>query len=432
MTSFGGLQRSIQPREWLAWLVATLLLGAAIGVNLAGTFPSARFDRALILGGLAALAVPLRSLAALNPPVRGPLRRSLGETAASIIGSAATECLRLAGLTALATTVGAVAAVGLSAGASGAAANAGIPPVFAALFSCLAMASASVTAIWLTLGALEAMAGGLNPAWSNMTGGGAFGPAETAPLLYAPPVGYALGLVPAAIGSAAINALAGRESGGLTVVIGLGAALVVMLVVVVLGCRRTLARRHIWARRAVLVLEQAHQMAFTRSEHIGSTPSWLLVAGNTPAQRLLADVWHRRFPASGIATVALCVAASLGMRGSTSPVAALVAAFAITVYSGARAFDLGAAEPQALPTLRFLGAADVERAQKGLVWGLSVPSIAVVLFAWSSGAPLACAAGVVVGLLTLAGLRLPTAALIGKISLLAAVITIAAAPGLTA
>jgi len=414
------LRRSVSATERGLWLVGGLGFGAAAAWSLSGAAPSGVLDKALSLAGLGALAPPLRLLGLLATPKNAALRRGLGESCASILATAGRDAMAAAMAYAGGVALGAAGAVGVLGGG-------GLTLWLAAAVVVGGVVGSYFAGVFTMMLALRQIAGGAGGPWEQRAGGGAFGPAATAPLLYAPAVGFSGGLVVPALGVAVCNA---RMVDGVVpegAAIGLLAAVVIAPIIA--GVLAGQSAAALDARRAVLIIEQAHQLAFSRSEHLGETPAFLHATSPAADVRLLATAWHRRFPASAAATFGLSVVAAL-LLGEAAPgwIVAIVAA-AVVLYSAGRATDLHTAEPDVRGAARFVGSADPLGAERHLAFGLAIPALALIALGWASGAWLWCLGGAAVAGVVVRSLELPRVALLGRAALLAAIIAAAAAPG---
>ncbi len=325
-------------------------------------------DLALRLAVLLTLPLPLLVLQLLTTPPLLGTRRLLGEPATQVMRSSLREVALWTGL--LLTAPLALALVGLARQAPVlmhvAAVLAGVVPLTAGL------------AVAAMLHGLRLMARGRHAAWTAVSGGGAFGPAESAPLLYLPAFALVGALVPVAFLAAVWNArpewLTPTVWSLLPVVgllLGLRAA--------VTGWRHTRAHLHAGLR----AVEQAHATRFAQADGLAEPPIWLTLGKPTESQKFLARSWHRRWPLAGIATVALAVVALLLVRTDPPRWSVVLTAAGLTGAAQLRVLALRA-EP-AWQAGQWLGeTAERQRAVLlRLALGLALPSASLtILLAW--------------------------------------------------
>lgn len=413
-------------------MLLTAALAGTYGLLAAGSLaaraPGMRADRALVLSALAAFVAPLWILGLISTPPMAATRRLLGESTGSTlrasVGAAARVALAMAA---------APAGVALGALAHPEAA----PDLLrsAALLGCGAV-GAGLFAIYALAAAMDTISRGTADAWRAMSGGGAFGPPETTPLLYAPAMAFVLSLMPAAL----LAAIWGAKAELLPPDRALMAMGAVWLIGAV-GARRRVARLAARARRAWLIVEQAHATPFASAEDAPEAPGWLMIAaGDRPRERgalkLLARSWVRRFPGSAVATVALAGVATLSLSQDDPWWLVTAVCGAVTLYSGTRSFDLPRVDEGVAGAAHWLGVPhqELKRAHRRLGLGLLLPSVALLAVGWSTGAWLAAIVGMVGGALAAVGLmRAPgghsAVVWLGRAGLALALVASAAAGG---
>jgi len=421
------LSRSVSNGALLTWTLLALGWGLLAGLALATALPSTRPDRVISLAALAAFPTPLWLLGMLSTPPHAACRRTLGQEAGAVLNASVGAGLRV---------IAASAAAPLAFAAAAALHPEAIDDLLcgAALVACAAVGS-GLWAIAALAGALERIARGLQETWRALAGGGVFGPAETAPLLYAPAFAFVVSLLPVAL----LAAVWGARPGLLTPGAAWGAA-AIALIIAAIATRRSLRALKPRAQAALLIVEQAHATPFATSETLPEAPAWLAPRRSdhdeqkTSAVILLGRSWIRRFPASAAVTIGLAVIASAAQRGPTGPWVAAVACLAIVAYSITRVVDLRRVDPDVHGAARWLGASDGEvfAAERRLGLHLGLPALACVGIAWSATAWWPAGAGAIAGaalswpLLKLRG-RPHLVAWTGRL-LLASALLLAAAP----
>lgn len=386
-----SLVRAVHPALLVALAVVAAGLGVADARFLMASDPLQRADLAFKLAALPALPLPALFLGLLTTPRHAMLRRMLGESAPAMLDRAARDAAQWTAV-ALAVPVGMVLA------------SAGLGDVLrAAALAAMAILLAGGLGVALLLAALRAVAAATLPhargghLWQALAGGGAFGPAEATPLLYAPAFAFVAAIVPSALLSAVWGAAPDLMP------VRMLAVLVAVAAAVAVG----LARAQIRASRAMLqdallAVEQAHATAFAGAQLLPEPPVWLTLGQPDAATRLLARAWVRRWPGSALNSVALVVLA-LWLAHAPGPLQAALLAGAIAFYGAVRV--LGIVADPVYAAARWLGVADAgqRNALMRLAAGLCVPSLAVVALVLR-GAPwpfvlAGLAAGAVGGLL---------------------------------
>lgn len=394
----GEAVSSPPPQEHLARPVAwgSVLLTAAValawgvlaGLTLANTSAGGRADRALSLAALTAFPTPLWLLGLLSTPPHAACRRMLGQDARQVLAAAVRS-----GAIIIATS--ATAPLALLAVAIWRPEAAEDLQRCAALIACAAVGS-GLWGLAALARALERIALGLQEAWRALAGGGVFGPAETAPLLYAPAFAFVIALLPAAAMAAAWGA--GPD---LLPPPTAGAVALAALVVAGASARRSLTRLSQRAQAALLIVEQAHATPFAQAEAQPSLPAWFRPAasGLSPAGAaglvFMGRSWIRRFPASAPATLALVAIAAAALRDAHNPLAVAAACLAIAAYSMTRAVDLDRLDPAVAGASRWLGATTQMQRQMThrLTLALVTPAAAALVLGATTGAWAAAIAG---------------------------------------
>ncbi len=380
-----ALLRTAPALAWLGAAIAALLLGLLCAGWVARTAPTLRPDLALKLAALVCLPFPALMLNWLTTPPNGQTRRMLGESAPAQLLSSL-HAVRVAML------VGAIvpAAMALAALQD--------PEVAADICRTALIILASVGAVYglgvtALLSAVRLVAQGPNSMAATLSGAGAFGPAEAAPLLYAPAFAWVAALVPAAVATAAWSAD--------PVLLSLSRC--ILLVVAATGLAvflATQAQRQLgpWLQAGMLTVESAHATPFAQSEILPPPPHWLLLWQARDAKmQFFARSFARTQPTAFVATLALS-ALGLLLLGDKRP-APLVGtiAGAVALWSGLRA--LWQAQDATQGTAAWLGVqrpAQSQIAQK-LALALALPAAAVLLLGLRGGHWLAAAIGWAIG-----------------------------------
>ncbi len=356
--------------RWTVPLVAPLLVAVHVFLApaLQHTPPGQIADLTLRLAALLTVPLPLLVLQLVTTPPQLATRRLLGETAHATLRTSLRDVLLWTVL--LLTVPVALALDGLWLGAPVllhvAAVLAGVAPLTAGL------------AVAAMLHGLRLLAGGKHAGWTAVSGGGAFGPAESAPLLYLPAFALVGALAPVAFLTAVWNA----RPEWLTPTVWR----LLPVIGVLLGARlATVAFRRArpWLHAGLRAAEQAHASRFAQSDGLDEPPAWLTLGQSTDAQRFLARAWHRRWPLAGIATLALALVTTLLVRADASHWALATCAFGFAAVAHLRTRAL-IAEP-AWASSQWLGLPESARwaALRRLALGLTLPAVALfALFAW--------------------------------------------------
>lgn len=153
-----------------------------------------------------------------------------------------------------------------------------------ATFLSLALVSAALAAV------AQLARGSSGSVWGHLTGGSAFGPAETAPLLYAPAFAFVAALVPATFAAALWGAEAQLASESVLTILGL-----VAISASALGAARVRKRVAACWPMALVAVEQAHATRFAQQNCLPEPPVWLV--GSKPSLGLLTlgrALWRRQ------------------------------------------------------------------------------------------------------------------------------------------
>ncbi len=351
------------PRAWPLLTVPLPLLTWLYLMPALQHTPAAQIpDLTLRLAALLTVPLPALVLHVLTTPPQLATRLLLGEPAQQTVRAS----LRLVLLaTALLLTVPATLALAADL-RHVAAVLAGVVPLTAGL------------AVAAMLHGLRLMARGRHAGWAAVAGGGAFGPAESAPLLYLPAFALVGALAPVALLAAVWNA----RPEWLTPTIWRGMPLIGLWLgwrLAATALRR--ARRHLHA--GLRAAAQAYATRFAQADGLEEPPRWLTLGAASGALQLLARAWHRRWPLSGIATVALAVGVTVLVPAEAPPLTHFVLAVGFAWIAHSRVLAL-AHEP-VWPASRWLGVTRAVRAaaQRRLACGLSLPLVALAaVLAW--------------------------------------------------
>lgn len=359
------------PLRWLLVLAALdLFAGVWLAQLVQAAAPARHSDAALRVAALAALPLPAVLLQWLTLPVHGPARRWMGESAEQTIARTLVFARRAMPV-ALAIPLG-VALAAIPAG------DLQQPLIKAALLAALAQVLAYGLGAMALLLALGAMASGGKDLWQLLAGGGAFGPAQAAPLLYAPAGALVAALVPVAV----LSAVWGARADLLGVPL-----LLALLAAAALAMHRSLAavQRNLGPQlhSGLLRVEEAHSAPFAEQLLLPATPTWLNWSAQGDAAALwLSLSWGRQRPTSLAATLGLVALGALWAAPQASAWALGALGAAIGLYSALRTAVLDA-EP-ALHAALWLGAdpADLRRGQGKLAIALAAPALAAALAGW--------------------------------------------------
>jgi len=374
-------------------VLGVLALGFAFGAMrlLANAESAVRPDLALKLTFVAALPLPLGLLGLLTTPPHAGVRRMLGESAPAQLD----RSLRSVGLwlgLALLVPAG-VAAMGYGHTATSEASHDFARASAVMASGLLLTAGLGVAGL---LAALDVVGRGGNAVWSAVSGGGAFGPAQAAPLLYAPALALIAALVPPALFCAVWGAKASLAS------LDLGLGLVVFSAVAAgLAARRQVRAVRPRLQDALLATEEAHAVRFAESRHLPEPPAWLRWSPAPAHARFLARSWVRQAPAVWLGPVVLVgLAWLLAPRPAPWPVLLLGATLA--GRSGARVLELERGATVAALSWLGTSAPAVTKSLRMLAFALTWPALLLFVLAYRQAPP-----GVLFGALAL-GLGLGT------------------------
>lgn len=335
-------------------------------------------DFALRLAAVCALPLPLVVLALVTTPRHQETRLWLGESAEAIVAQGVRAALQVL-LASLAAPLALAVVV----------ADARVELRTAVWMVAVAQCGAWLAAVLAVVAALRSMAAGRGLP-EALAGGGAFGPAEAAPLLYAPALGLVAGVVPVAVWAAYWGARTGEV---LVPPLWLALALPVVARVLALRAVRQADRELYSGLRAAL---QAHATRFAQALVLPPIAGWLApAAARGPVGAWLALAFGRHFALAPVVTVTAVAVAALAEVQSGVAAAALAAAVALAAGQRAVAVD----ELTATAAARWLGAPahEVRSARAGLAATLLVPAVAVVSLAALGSPWLPLVAGLGVG-----------------------------------
>ena len=359
------------PLRWLLILAAVdLLAGLWLAQLVQAAAPARHSDAALRVAALAALPLPAVLLQWLTLPVHGPARRWMGESAEQTVGRTLAFARRALPV-ALAIPLG-VALAAIPAG------DLQQPLIKAALLAALAQVLAYGLGAMALLLALGAMASGGKDLWQLLAGGGAFGPAQAAPLLYAPAGALVAALVPVAMLSAVWGARA--DLLGVPLLLGLLVAAALAVHRGLAGVQRSLGPQ---LHSGLLRVEEAHSAPFAEQLLLPPTPTWLAWSARGDSAALwLSLAWGRQRPTSLAATLGLVALGALWAAPQASAWALGALGAAIGLYSALRTVVIDT-EP-ALHAALWLGAdpGQLRQGQRQLAIALAAPAIAAAVAGW--------------------------------------------------
>lgn len=303
-------------------------LGALLAGSLRGLTPVRAADIAFRLAALAALALPALQLQMLTTPKNGATRRWLGEASSQQVRSALVDSAKIL----LATLAGPLGlALALSAGGSSA---------HLAVLVASGQVGAWAGSAAALLVALGMVGGERRQAFELLSGGGVFGPAEAAPLLYAPALGLLMGLVPAALLSAWLGARPAQDPWPASVLI-----LAVTGVLGVMLLRRAWTATVSGLHAGLRAVELAHATPFAQGQLLPELPPWL----DWPPVQNAVERWHllgwsRQHPASHVAVALLVGLAAVAARDDLALLNWLGVGLGIGWYAAARTGELADSE----------------------------------------------------------------------------------------
>ena len=390
-----SLTQTIGRRGQILLALVALGVGWLFGHLLVWESLRQRPDVALRLCALAALPLPLVLLRLLTTPPNAAVRRLLGEPTSRLLHTSLRAVAGWLGL-------GLLVPLGVL----------GSALVHPECREDLQRASAMMTVgILLAAGlgtagllaALRIIARPPSALWANLSGGGAFGPAEAAPLLYAPALSLVAAMLPCALLSAVWSVKAAWLSPSTLAASCLGAAALAAV-----AARREVAATGPWLQQALLSVEEAHATPFAESQQLPQPPRWLLTGSSDAVLTLLARAWVRARPGSWLASAGLVAVTALLARRPTPPAALCALAAALACYSTVRA--VVSEQEAAYAAAGWLGAraGPLRRALLRLGAGLGLPALAAGVLASDGRGVLAAlvgvGCGVALGLVALAAL----------------------------
>lgn len=388
-----ALTQTIGRRGQILLALAALGAGWLFGHVLAWETPRQRPDVALRLCALAALPLPLALLRLLTTPPNAAVRRLLGEPTSRLLQTSLRAVVAWLGL-GLLVPLGVVGSALVHSPCRDDLLRA------AAMMTVGVLLAAGLGTAAL-LAALRIIARPASALWTNLSGGGAFGPAEAAPLLYAPAMSLVAAMVPCALLSALWSAKAAWLTPEVLGASSLGAAALAALV-----ARREVAEAGPWLQQALLSVEEAHATPFAESQLLPQPPRWLLGGSSDAVLTLLARAWVRARPGSWLATVGLVAVTALLARRPTPPAALCALAAALACYSTVRAVVCEQEAGHAAASWLGASAAQLRHALLRLGAGLGLPAVAAcVLASDGRGVPsvlVGVGCGVALGLTALA------------------------------
>lgn len=376
----GALTRA----TWLG--LPALAAGALAGLGLAATEVGMRPDRALVLTGLLAVPAPLLVLLWLPSPPNAPLRRALGETVERRLRATVRLLLR-----ALLASLGLPLGIGMVAL---------LRPEQAAdlerfaLCALLGSAGALLGGVATTAWALTAIGAARTDRFEKLAGGGVYGPALIAPLLYAPAIGYAAGMMPVGLLVATWAGLP-EPPGWQLLARGVTPVLAVYAWLALRGLRSL--QPH--AATAWLRMEEALATPFAYDRSRPEPPSWL--AGPGALGQLLGRAWVRRHPLPAAAPLVTALGLALLLPRDSGDFAFAVIGVGVGALAATRGAAQALREPEVAAAARFCGAdpGALRSAEARLGDGLALPALLAALGLGWVGPVVAGPVGVLAGAL---------------------------------
>ena len=331
---------ALQARPLLArpaGMAVAVVLGLALGLA-AVNLPAAHLPEAsLRLAALLVAALPLLLLADLSTPPLWQVRSWMGESGPAAVAQACRDLVP-------SLVMGQVAAVVAGAVLAGGGGSRGDALILAGVLAVSAAATVGLAGGAILL-ALRVVAAGGNAAWSAVSGGANFGPQATAPLLYAPGLGWVAGLVPAAVLSAVWSARPALLTADVLVAVDL-----VVLFLAKWLLRQAEMQLAPAATRALQQTADAHALPFAVAQVVPESPAWLGARSSWVA--LVYARWHA---APWLGPLVLAAALGLGLPAVPNPWALAVLLVFAAAWSPLRA--LTHAEEVEDQTAQWLGAA---------------------------------------------------------------------------
>lgn len=295
---------SLQARPLLArpvGVVLAVMVGGALGLA-ATNLPAAHLPEAsLRLAALLVGSLPLLLLAGLSTPPLWQVRSWLGESGPAAVARACRDLVPVLALGQLSAATSGIVMALSGTTRQDALAMAGVLAVSAA--ATVGLAGGAI------LLALRVVASGGNAAWSAVSGGANFGPQATAPLLYAPGLGWVAGLVPAAVLSAVWSARPALLTADVLVAADIGALFVAKWLLQQAEVQLTPA-----ATRALQQTADAHALPFAVAQVVPAPPAWLGAGSSWVA--LVYARWHA---APWLGPLALAIGLGLGLPAAPQP-----------------------------------------------------------------------------------------------------------------
>lgn len=377
---------------WFGAALANLGLGWLVGAALAHTRVDAITDLTLRTAAAFAVVWPVVLLDRMTTPEHWPTRVWLGDTASAAVTQGVRQSFAwlVAGL---------MAPLGVSLHTDG------LPwhgPAAAAV--ALAMVGVWLASVHALLGALRAIGRGQRIP-DALAGGGTFGPADAAQLIYAPAQGFVVGMAPVVV----LTAWWGARG------LALPLPTWVLLVGLALGSGwlagalvRSAGPQLYGGLRAVQV---AHATRFATAQLLPALPPWLGFAAQAGAAgRWLGLAFSRHFPLSPIVLGALAVV--VAAVGPLWPLDLAIVAAAIAYLGATRRLALRAQEAWTSARWMGVGAGALAAGERrigatlaglgcgcalAVVWSGSAESAAGALFGAAVGACLGIAATLSLG-----------------------------------
>ncbi len=305
--------------------LASALLGLAMGHALARTQPDQLPDLTLRLAALLTVVLPPLVLQLVTTPPHAATRRLLGETATQMLAVSRRGVVQWTLVVAV--TPLTLALYGLAVG------SAALVQVAAILGGAVPLVAGLAFAAMLH--GLRLLAGGRHAGWTAVSGGGAFGPAEAAPLLYLPAFALIGGLAPVALLTAVWNARPEWLTPTVWRVIPIAGVLLGLRFAATASRR---ARPHLHA--GLRAAEQAHASRFAQADGLAEPPLWLTLGQPAAPQQFLARAWHRRWPLAGQTTLALVLVTWILARPDAPRWTAALTGFGLAALTQTRVLAL--------------------------------------------------------------------------------------------
>ncbi|MSP91691.1 MAG: hypothetical protein EXR79_07790 [Myxococcales bacterium] len=358
----------------------------------AGEAPEVALRLAFALG----LPWPLVLLGSMTRPTQRQARSLLGQPAGAQIADGVGRAGQWLGVALVApAALGAVCLLqgevtGLAALCVGPLNGAAPPALALPAMLAAGMVGAFALGVAAIASALAAMGRGVAPAWATVAGGGAFGPATAAPLLYAPAAAQIAALLPIGMLAALWQAWSGLVSQ--QVLAGLAIGVCAAEVGVAAGAWR---RARPWLHAGLVAVDEAHAVRFLTHEDRSPAPAWLVPRRASAGAHWFAMAWHRAAPDPLLITLGSVGGVALLLGSDAHAGAAAAGAGVIATHAGGRAIRALPAWPPA----RWLGLAPTQAglAMSSLAWRLVLPAATLVGLAGLTGHWLAVVLGTAAG-----------------------------------